>query len=172
MGCQLLNPDKSLQSSVRRYPTLLNALTLFLKMHILFPSLLNKYLCKNFDYQKEQAVEQVMGAVFLVPGQAMKKVGTFDNRFHLWFEEVDFCQRCKKAGLKVIYTPRAKIIHVKAQSFSQILPYKRQKQFVDSLMLYFLKYQPKWQAFILWLFIPISLFLAWVQTKFKLKTNY
>ncbi|PIP28997.1 hypothetical protein COX28_01535 [Candidatus Kuenenbacteria bacterium CG23_combo_of_CG06-09_8_20_14_all_39_39] len=100
-----------------------------------------------------------MGAFFLTKKSVIEKIGGFDARYYLWFEEVDFCQRAKDAGLKVIYTPAIKIYHHGAASFKQ-LDWRKQLIWDHSVQHYFWTHQPKWQWLVLWFFQPISLFLA------------
>ena len=168
LGCKILNSDKTVQESVRRFPALVDQILIQLKLHHwpVFAKLLNKYLAKDFNYQQESEVDQVMGAFFLIKRSVLEKIGDFDQKFYLWFEEVDFCKRVKDAGLKVVYTPQAQIIHYGAASFKQ-LNWHKQLIWNHSVQRYFWKYKPKWQWLILWLLQPISLLLALVINFFK-----
>ena len=56
-------------------------------------------------------VDWVSGACMVVRREAMQAVGGFDKRFFLYWEDTDFCMRIRDAGWKVIYYPRAKVIH-------------------------------------------------------------
>ncbi|MFA5029524.1 MAG: glycosyltransferase family 2 protein [Patescibacteria group bacterium] len=141
LGCQLLNSDKSVQPSVRRFPRLWPILLLFLKLPKFFSfKSVNRYLAKDFDYQKEQTVDQVMGAFMLLPKRVIGEIGPLDERFFIWFEEVDFCRRARQKGYQVFYTPQAQIIHHGGQSFSQQGVINKQWQFFKSAWLYFKKY--------------------------------
>src|SRR3972149_3945798 len=42
---------------------------------------------------------------------ALKMVGLLDERYFMYFEDLDFCKRVWKAGLKVYYLPSAEVIH-------------------------------------------------------------
>lgn len=172
LGAHLLNPDQTNQLSIRCFPQFWSTLGLLLKLHIIFPKILNHYEPKDFDYNKQQEVDQVMGAAFLIPKSAIERVGLFDKHFFLWLEEVDYCYRVKQIGLKIIYAPEPRIIHHRAQSFSQVLPINRQKQFIKSMIYFFKKHKPKWQYICLLIIKPFSIFLSWLQTKLKLKMHY
>jgi GT2 family glycosyltransferase len=139
LGCRILNSDKSLQPSVRRFPTLASQLIILLKLHRLFPSLLNNYLAKDFDYSKEAEAVQVMGAFFCVSRTVFEQIGLLDEEYFIWFEEVDFCRRAKKVGYKVIYCPEISIIHHSGQSFAQVDTLKKQWWFFRSALHYFSK---------------------------------
>jgi len=153
LGCQLLNSDKTIQPSVRAFPRVRDIIVILLKLHKLFPSLLNKYLAKDFDYMESNPhsnplpfrerglyeVDQVMGAFFLVRRKVFDQIGLLDEKFFIWFEEVDFCRRAKQAGWNVAYYPGARIIHHGGQSFVKADTWRKQKWFFKSALLYFMK---------------------------------
>jgi len=167
LGCKILNPDGSLQPSVRKLPTLFDQLVVLSKLHNFFPRLLAGYLQLDFNYQKTQAVEQVMGAYFLTPRIVWQKLGGFDPNFYLWFEEVDYCARAKQEGLDIIYFPEAKIVHQGGASFGQLKALPEQRIFNRSLLYYAKKHWPRWHYFLLWLFIPFNLLLTGIVASFE-----
>lgn len=161
LGCALVNPNQTLQPSVRRFPTITSQLVILFKLHHLFPNFLNHYLRKDFDYlspsdttplPRRQAgypllpeegsvvdVDQVMGAFFCVRREVFDKIGLLDDKYFIWFEEVDLCRRAKRAGFKVVYWPGTKIIHHGGQSFKQQMTLKKQWWFFKSALRYFTK---------------------------------
>jgi len=170
-GCQFLNSDKSLQPSVRRFPTFSSMSLIMLKLHRLFPKSnpIKYYLANDFNYSKTQEVDQVMGAFFMIKYEVIKKVGLLDKNFYIWFEEVDYCQRAKKNGWKIYYTPEAKIIHRFAQSFQQVTGLRKQLIFNHSLIYYFKKHKPFIEYLCLLFLHPLSLFLALIRQFFRSK---
>ena len=165
LGCQLLNPDRTIQHSVRAFPRARDILVMFLKLHKLFPSLLDRYLAKDFFKKFSSSgpsplrrqgyggqayplpgrerglyeVDQVMGAFFLVRRKVFDEIGLLDEKFFIWFEEVDFCRRARNNGWKVVYYPYAWIIHHQGQSFAQTSSLKKQMWFFKSALRYFTK---------------------------------
>ena len=142
MGPRLTFADGSPQPSVRRFPSPWPILLLLLKISKIFPHLkaIDRYLAKDFDYAKIQSAEQIMGAYMLIRRQALKKIGLLDERFFVWFEEVDFCRRAWQAGFKVYYNPAAAIIHHGGKSFSQQQLIANQWRFFTSAWKYFIKH--------------------------------
>jgi len=140
-GCQHLNPDQTLQPSVRRFPTLSAIFLIISKLAKVFPNLppLNRYLARDFDYHRLQPVDQVAGSFFLCRRAMLQQIGAYDENFFTWFEEVDLCRRAQKAGWQVWYNPAAQIIHHGGRSFKQQLVYKNQKNFIKSAWHYFRK---------------------------------
>ncbi len=163
VGCQILNSDLSLQPSVRRFPSLKAMLAIQLKLpHLFTVKAVNHYLAHDFDYRSPQKVEQIMGAFMLIPKTIFKKIGLFDEKFHVWFEEVDLCQRISKAGYQVFYNPAAKIVHYGGKSFQQLFSLKKQIIWNRSLSHYFYKHCFKISWLVLWLIQPITWFLSFI----------
>ncbi|OGY88585.1 MAG: hypothetical protein A2927_01810 [Candidatus Komeilibacteria bacterium RIFCSPLOWO2_01_FULL_45_10] len=158
LGGRLLNRDLTLQPSVRRFPRLLDHLLMALKLHHLFP--LKKYLALDFDYNKTGVVEQVMGAFFLISRRCFSQAGFLDEKYYIWFEEVDYCWRAKKAGFTVNYYPEAKIIHLGGQSFRQVFTLKNQWIFSASRLRYIRKHQGLLAYLVILILTPISLLLS------------
>ena len=101
---------------------------------------LRRYSMSDFDYTHEAQVDQAMGAFFAVRRELFEKLHGFDERFFLWFEEVDFCKRAKQAGFEVWYTPRASVIHQGAASFRQRGRLRLRLIWLKSLGRYFKKH--------------------------------
>jgi len=85
MGAKLLNTDKTVQFSVRKLPTWWPIFLLLVKAPKFFKKLkaLDDYLCLNFNYNKLQTVEQVMGAFMLMTKKLIDEIGLLDERFFI-----------------------------------------------------------------------------------------
>ncbi|MCX7098241.1 MAG: glycosyltransferase family 2 protein [Methylococcales bacterium] len=102
------------QPSARVFPSLLNeALTL--------SGLANRYSQSRFfgrfdrtwaDPKAAAAVDWVPGAFAIVRRSLIDQIGLFDERFFLYYEEVDLCKRIYQAGFKVYYWPDLVITHI------------------------------------------------------------
>jgi GT2 family glycosyltransferase len=114
VGPRLLNPDGTLQRSVRGYPTVWRLATEYLYLRKLAPGsrALNAFYGAGFDHASERDVEWVMGACFLLRRSAYDAVGPFDERYFLFSEEVDWMRRAADAGWDVVFTPAARCVHV------------------------------------------------------------
>ncbi len=154
LGPQLLNPDGSIQSSRRRFPTMATA---FLESTILqqwFPNnaVLRRYYVLDRPDNDVQEVDWVTGACLMVRREAIEEVGMLDEGFFMYSEELDWCRRIKAQGWQIIYLPTAKVIHYGAQSSEQVKAFQH-IQFQRSKIRYFRKHHSRWQAKILRLFI-------------------
>jgi GT2 family glycosyltransferase len=114
VGPKLLNPDGSLQRSVRGFPTRWRLATEYLYLRKLGPrtELLNAFYGAGFDHASEREVECLMGACLLVRRAAIDEVGPPDASFFLFSEEVDWCYRFAEAGWRTLFTPEARCVHV------------------------------------------------------------
>ena len=127
-----------------------------LKIPHLFPSVLNSYLQVDFNYEKNAKVDSLRGAFFLINRQSYCLINKnqnilplLDERYFIWFEEVDFCRQVYKLGGEVWYNSEAKCLDYVGASFSQVSRGVTQKYFQDSMIKYFLKWEGYWDAYIL-----------------------
>ncbi|WKZ24616.1 MAG: glycosyltransferase family 2 protein [Patescibacteria group bacterium] len=149
VGVKLLNEEDKLVSQVRRFPTFFDQLMIILKIPHLVPSVLNRYLCAGFDYNQDRVVDSLRGSFFVLPKRTLEKYGLLDERYFLWFEEVDYCRTVKEGGGQVWYTSSVKAIDYVGQSFNRLPRLKAQKYFKDSQLTYFKKWQPGWRVWLL-----------------------
>ena len=114
VGPRLLNPDGSLQRSVRGFPTLWRLATEYFFLRKLAPrsQALNAFYAGGFDHQQVREAEFLMGACMLVRREAVEQVGPLDEAFFLFSEETDWAYRFREAGWKVVFFPGAECVHV------------------------------------------------------------
>ena len=113
-GPRLLNPDGTLQRSVRAFPTLWRLATEYLFLRKLAPRTyaLNAFYGGSFDHGSVREADWLYGACLLVRREAADAVGLFDEQFFMFSEEVDWCYRFRAAGWKVLFFPGAEAVHV------------------------------------------------------------
>lgn len=80
----------------------------------------------------------ISGAFFLTSKSSMALLDGFDEGYFLHVEDVDLCRRCREAGGRVIYDPRAGALHYGSTSDAPSATVARHKG--DSLARYFNKY--------------------------------
>ena len=114
VGPRVLNPDGSLQRSVRGFPTLWRLATEYFFLRKLAPrsQALNAFYAGGFDHDEVREAEFLLGAILLVRPEAADTVGLFDEDFFMFSEETDWCYRFRQAGWKVLFTPDAEFVHV------------------------------------------------------------
>jgi GT2 family glycosyltransferase len=114
VGPRLLNPDGSLQRSVRGFPTLWRLATEYFFLRKLAPRsrALNAFYAGGFGHDEAREADFLMGACMLVRRQAIDQVGLLDEAFFLFSEETDWAYRFREAGWKVLFFPGAECVHV------------------------------------------------------------
>jgi GT2 family glycosyltransferase len=65
----------------------------------------------EWDHKSDSIVDQVIGAFFLVRKELFDKLDGFDERFFVYFEEVDFSLRAYNAGWKSAFLSKSKVYH-------------------------------------------------------------
>jgi len=153
-GIKLTDESGKTIKQVRRFPTFLDQLAIVLKLPHLFPAVVSRYLEVDFNYEQAAKVDSLRGAFFLINRAAYKKISgqaepLLDERYFVWFEEVDFCREVCALGGEVWYTPEAVCVDYVGQSFKQLKLGQSQKYFRASMLKYFEKWENKWQAAIL-----------------------
>ena len=164
-GYHLVNPDGSHQDSIRRFPRFIDQAIILTKLHNLLPKLrpVQRYWATDIDYTQEQEVDQVMGACMVMPRYVFERAGGFDERFFVWFEEVDLQKRIlEEQNKRVVYSPLTEMIHVKGATFGRILSVVNQKRFNRSMRQYFYKHHNPIVATALVLLQPYALLLAYM----------
>lgn len=101
-GPLVRNAHGEVEDSARRFPTA--------------ASLLKKLFVdqRQPDYPTDRGAleaEWVAGMFMLFSAEAYRRVGGFDEGFFLYYEDVDICRRLARAGKRVIYDPRAEVVH-------------------------------------------------------------
>jgi N-acetylglucosaminyl-diphospho-decaprenol L-rhamnosyltransferase len=157
LGPQLLYPDGRIQSSRRRFPDLRTALVegTFLQPWIGENATLTRYYVLDRRDEERQEVDWLVGACLLLRRDAIDKVGLLDERFFMYSEEMDWCYRARQLGWKVVYLPKAQVIHHEGKSSEQVLPL-RHLHFQRSKVLFFKKHHGRVQGGILRLYLLAS----------------
>lgn len=118
-GPRLLNPDGSLQVSAWRNPptawaTLLSGLKLFRLLPRRFSGEL--LLGPHWRHDRRRAVGMLGGAALLVRRAMIDEIGGFDERFHMYGEDNEWCLRMTRAGWRLLFEPEAVVMHHDGES--------------------------------------------------------
>ncbi|MEW6088691.1 MAG: glycosyltransferase family 2 protein [bacterium] len=122
---------------------------------------------KNIDKGQFDRVEEVdftTGCALMIKTEVIKKIGHFDPKFYMYWEETDLCFRAKNAGYSIIYVPKAKMWHKGGAVSTPIITY-----YMTRNKLFFLKKHKFGSIKILkTLFGNIKTILSWsIRAKWK-----
>jgi len=120
IGCRLLNGDGTLQRwTGGAYPRLLNLANHYFFLDRLLPSSMRPMpLYLDRDVQHDIDVDWVSGACMILRGDKLDNK-LFDPDYFMYGEDMELCHRLKTAGGRVVYTPRASIVHFQGESMKQ-----------------------------------------------------
>ncbi len=140
VGPQLLNPDGTVQSSRRRFPTLMTAAFESTWLQPLAPpGLLARYYVADVPADQPADVDWLVGACLMVPTRIVEAVGTLDEAYFMYSEELDWCRRIKAAGFRIVFLPEAQVLHYVGKSSEQAVT-ERHINFQRAKLRYFRKY--------------------------------
>lgn len=110
---QLRNPDGSIQISSYRFPTPWIPILRRTPLGKLpwGRRALRAYLMLDSDRSSITTVDWVLGGCMLARRTAIERVGLLDERYFLYFEDIDWCRRFWQSGLTVVYYPAVAITH-------------------------------------------------------------
>ncbi len=141
VGPKLVLENGAIQPSARKLPTIMGAF----KEYIL--GVKNAY-SQYIPGGKPTEVEMVYGAAILIKKDLFERLGGFDEKFFLYYEDVDLCKRVKNLGKKIYYYPKVTIKHLVGATKSGM---DKNKLNMESAV----KYHGKLGAFILQLIFLI-----------------
>jgi N-acetylglucosaminyl-diphospho-decaprenol L-rhamnosyltransferase len=98
---------------------------------------------------RERPVDWVTGACLLVRRDRAEAVGFLDERYRLYWEDVDFCTALRAKGWTILFTPAAQILHLRGRSASSA-PAAANRAYRDAQLAFYAKHQPHWLPFLRW----------------------
>jgi len=128
------------------------------------------------QYEADRYTEYAFGAAMLMPMEVLHKVGLMADVFFLYYEEMDWMERIKKAGYKIAYVHNSLVFHKDSITTGALSPYKT--YFVNRNRILFLRRNVNgwrfalailYQAFIA---IPKNMLVYLVKGEFKLLAAY
>jgi hypothetical protein len=159
VAAKLLNPDGSVQSSRRRFPTIATGIFESTWLEPIAPrSILGNYYFEDVPDNVTIDVDWVVGACLMVRRSVADDVGPLDEGYFMYSEELDWCRRIKSAGWRVVYLPASQIIHHIGKSSDQAVV-ERHVNFQRAKLRYFKKYHGSWAALLIRFILIIN--YAW-----------
>jgi len=123
---KIVNPDGSLQYSLRNFPTAGNAVFEALLLHRFIPRATVRFgemIVDAAHYEDEKRPQWASGAAFMTREDVLEDVGGLDERYFLFCEETDWFLRVHELGLKTLYVPDAVVVHRSSQGRNPELMY-------------------------------------------------
>lgn len=96
------------------------------------------------------------GACLLLRRKAFEAAGLFDERFFLYFEDIDLCRQIREAGYRLVYFPAVEVTHLGGGATSS-RPWQSRLEYRRSQLLYYRKHSPRWSTRLLRLYLRLTL---------------
>jgi len=149
---KLMNGDRTFQLSFGKYPSIAVELDA-------------KRISKDYSLQEKEEIvsneptqkDWVTGAAIMIKRDLFEAIGGFDERFFMYFEDIDLCRMIDKRGFKSFYIPSVSLVHLGGKSYGQkdpkiIFEYRR------SQLLYYDKHNSLFQRIMVRLYIILKFF--------------
>ena len=122
LGVRLVDRQGNTHRSCARFPSVRHFVHKILGLDRLLPSRFHGHLMLEWDHQDSRPVDQVMGAFFLMPRPLFEQIDGFDERFFLYFEDVDFAWRAQATGRSCYFLADAVAYHKGGGTSEQVKP--------------------------------------------------
>ncbi len=111
MGIQLVDQDGIVMRSCSRLVSPLHLLNDILGLSALLPRHFGGLHLKDWDHRHSRPIGQVIGAFYFVRGALFKELRGFDERFFVYFEDLDFAFRASQSGWQSYYLADVQAFH-------------------------------------------------------------
>lgn len=148
-GVEVLEPDGSPAISCARFPTLRVMFGKMTGLDLVLPRVFPRHHLTPAELAHSRPVDQVIGAFFLVRRDLFARLGGFDARYFVYYEEVDFSLRALGEGFGSYFIKEARISHV--ENITAILTSQAWMLYhsLRSRRIYARQHWPRWQAALL-----------------------
>jgi N-acetylglucosaminyl-diphospho-decaprenol L-rhamnosyltransferase len=107
------------------------------------------FLMRDYDHQKARMVDWAQGSALCISQPLLEELGGFDDRFWMYFEDIDLCRRVWNTGHPVYYFPETHIRHAygKASAAKKNFIWNAlTNSMAHAHIVSWLKYQWKWKT--------------------------
>lgn len=144
-GARLIGETGRVTSSCSRFPSFPVVLWKMLGLSLVWPQVFRPQAMPPDETDHSQVVDQIIGAFFLIRRAVFEELGGFDERFFLYYEEVDLSLRLRESGWTSYYVHDAVVQH-KGRVSSDQVPARRLLYSLRSRSQFAHKHWPRWQA--------------------------
>lgn len=135
VGIQLLDADGKVARNTARAPSPLSMVGTSVGLDRLLPSVFPPHFATEWAHDETRTVDQVMGAFFMIRREVFAALGGFDERFFVYYEDMDFAVRARKLGWSSVYLSTAQAFH-RGQGTTDAATERRLFYFARSRVLY------------------------------------
>jgi cellulose synthase/poly-beta-1,6-N-acetylglucosamine synthase-like glycosyltransferase len=115
-GSGIENPDGSDWPIAFRFITTGSQLLSGMRLGLMDRLLQGSVAARRMSQERPAPVDWVSGASMIIRGEVFDTIGLLDEGYFLYFEDVDFCLRARRAGWTCWYVPQSRVMHIGGQS--------------------------------------------------------
>ena len=135
VGIQLIDSNGHVARNTARTPSARSMIGNSLGLDRLMPSVFPPHFVSEWAHDETRNVDQVMGAFFFVRRSVFETLGGFDERFFVYYEDLDFSMRARAQGWSSVYLASAQAFH-RGQGTTEGATARRTFYFARSRILY------------------------------------
>jgi GT2 family glycosyltransferase len=158
LGVKTLRSDGAiLLHCARRFPTLWGAFWEMFYIDKLFGSwrFLNSSDMPYWDHCDSRDVDMLHGGYMMFPRSIYEQVGGFNTKVKLFYEDIEYCARMRKAGYRIHYLADAEIVHFVGKSTAKAKRAWIIRMQYDALYYFFYEYAGGKAAAISYVFLVL-----------------
>jgi len=114
-------------------------------------------------YHVRREVDYATGCVLLMRAEALRRAGLFDRAFFMYYEDLDLCERVRRAGWRILFVPDAVVEHLGSASYGELSATKWSLIARYSAQFY--------QRYYRWPRLSLALYLGWVAVREIVRGN-
>jgi GT2 family glycosyltransferase len=184
VGSKLIaSPGDQERSANSSYPNLSTILYYYnMPFYKLIDRFNKNYHPNYFSLKKHQHILEtkwINGQYMLARRKALDDIGGFDERFFLYFEDVDLCKRMVESGWKVVYLPVGGIVQNVITKWKKTTITQATSPYMESLYKFYIKHYGRVYAFAAWLIgttsslisVPYLVFVVFIKKIFGVKSQ-
>jgi GT2 family glycosyltransferase len=137
LGVKLTDDEGGIHRTCARAPTRGRLLAGAAGLEKVLARFVKPHFMVEWDHRETRPVDQVMGAFLMIRRELFERLGGFDERFFVYFEDVDLCVRARGAGAHVVHFAEASAWHLGGGTTDQVR---------DRRLFYFLRSQVQYAA--------------------------
>lgn len=147
-GVEIVDAEGRPGVSCARFPDLRVFIGRITGLNALLPRAFPSYHLTPAELSQSRLVDQVIGAFFFIRRELFARMGGFDTRYFMYFEEVDFALRARRQGVRSYFLKEASAFHAANVSSDQVRG-PRLAHSLRSRLLFARRHWPPWKAGVL-----------------------
>lgn len=114
-GSLLLNPDRTIQGCVYRFPSIASEFERALRVGPL-SHLLSRWTVRMQTPSSPTRADWVPGCSMIIRRQVVEAIGALDEGLYTYYDDIDYCLNAKRAGWATWFVPASVVVHLEGAS--------------------------------------------------------